>query len=69
MPIKPYVPDLEAWRHHFKNQEYGKKFHVVKPVKKFAKEEEKDIKVDFVAPTEQTVKRAKVLAKKKKTEF
>ena len=69
MPIKPYVPDLEAWRHHFKNQEYGKKYHVVKPVKKVSKEEEKEVKVAFVAPTEQTVKRAKALTKKRKIEF
>ena len=66
--IKPYTPDLEAWRDHFKNIKQDAKFHLLKPRQKTVSEE-KPVEYKLVAPTQQTVERAKVLTKKRKKAF
>ena len=68
MPLVPYQPDLEAWKEHFKRSESDKKVTSLKPTKKTEVEESK-VEVKLVAPTEQTVQRAKALVKKRKKTF
>ena len=69
MPLVPYVPDLEAWKHHFKDQEYGKKFHVVKRRQKpDMQENTAKVVLNMVAPMDAALTRTKALAEKQQRE-
>ena len=68
MPLQRLDPKPEAWKDHWKNQKFGKKFYPLKE-KHSGEGGDKSVKVNLVAPTEQTVIRAKALAKKRKTAF
>ena len=66
MPIVPYKPDLEAWKHHFKNLDNGKQLQIVKTSKKPEETTKSPFVVETVSPTQQTIERAEALVAKQK---
>lgn len=64
MSIRPYVPDIEAWRAHFRNRDNFKEdkdFYEVKPLSKSKESSAKSSKVEvkMVTPMAQVVEQAK----------
>ena len=68
MPLQRLDPKPEAWKDHWKHQKFDKKFYPLKD-KRSKEVQENAVEVNLVAPTEQTVIRAKALSKKRKAAF
>ena len=65
MPIERYQPNLEAWRHHFKNLHEDKPYHILKEVPCTPKEEPV-IEHTIVSPTQAAVDRAAAQLRREK---
>ena len=68
MSLVPYKPDLEAWKEHFKGEGSDAKVKPLEPYKEI-QQPTGEVKVNAISPTEQTVKRAKALVKKKNGKY
>jgi hypothetical protein len=64
MAYVPYVPDIEAWRNHFKNfiPSRPKPFYTIKPTQNG--DGNSIPKIKMVTPTEQVVEQAKAALKR-----